>query len=57
MPLCRVTAALCLDIAATAETLTRLFTRYPELALTDAPIHWRDSTTFHGLHELPVRIT
>jgi cytochrome P450 len=41
----------------TVETLTRLFTCYPDLALADAPIHWRDSTTFHGLRELPVRIT
>jgi len=41
----------------TTETLTRLFTRYPDLALTDAPIHWRDSTTFHGLRALPARIS
>jgi hypothetical protein len=38
-----------------AETLTRLFRRFPALALTEAPVRWRDSTTFHGMHELPVR--
>jgi cytochrome P450 len=40
----------------TAETLTRLFTRYPDPALTSAPTRWRESSTFHGLRELPVRI-
>jgi cytochrome P450 len=40
----------------TAETLTRLFTRYPDLALTSAPTRWRESTTFRRLRKLPVRV-
>ncbi len=39
------------------ETLTRMFTRFPHLALTGSPIRWRKSTALHGLQELPVRIT
>lgn len=38
------------------ETLTRMFTRYPNLALTGSPIRWRESTALHGLHALPARI-
>lgn len=38
-----------------AEALAGLFTRYPDLALTDDPITWRPSTTFHGLESLRVR--
>lgn len=33
-------------------TLSRLFARYPDLALTDALPRWRDSTTFRALEEL-----
>jgi len=39
-----------------AETLPRLFERFPELALVDGEPRWRASTTFHGLAELPVRL-
>jgi hypothetical protein len=38
------------------ETLTQLFARFSRLALTGAPIRWRESQTFHGVHELPVVI-
>lgn len=38
------------------ETLTRLFTRFPELSLTQDPIRRRPSTTFHTLAELPVHL-
>ncbi|WP_433328315.1 cytochrome P450 [Spirillospora sp. CA-294931] len=38
------------------ETLTRLFHRFPRMALTEAPVQWRDSSTFHGLVELPVTL-
>jgi hypothetical protein len=41
----------------TAETLPRMFTRFPDLALTGSPIRWRESTTFHALQELSARIT
>jgi len=42
-----------------AEALPKLFSRYPGLRLADpdAPSEWRDSTTFHGLQTLPVRLT
>ncbi|GAA2589466.1 cytochrome P450 [Actinomadura fulvescens] len=36
-----------------AETLPRLFGRFPDLRVAGEP-RWRDSTTFHGLDELPV---
>lgn len=39
------------------ESLTGLFTRYPNVALTSAPTRWRESTISHALCELPVRIT
>jgi cytochrome P450 len=39
-----------------SEILTRLFTRFPGLALTDDPIRWRSSTTFHALEELTVNL-
>jgi cytochrome P450 len=38
-----------------AEALTALFRRFPSLALTDAPIHWRPSKALHALQDLPVR--
>lgn len=38
------------------ETLTRVFRRYPDLALTDGPVTWSTSTTFHRLTELPVHL-
>jgi len=38
------------------EALTRLFTRYPDLTLTEAPIRWRESAALHALEELPLRI-
>jgi hypothetical protein len=39
-----------------AETLTRLFARFPTLALTGADINWRPSNALHALHELLTRI-
>ncbi|MBO2453716.1 cytochrome P450 [Actinomadura barringtoniae] len=36
-------------------TLPRLFQRFPELSLVNDEPRWRESTTFHGLTELPVR--
>ncbi|MCP2339011.1 cytochrome P450 [Actinomadura rupiterrae] len=39
----------------TAETLTRLFARFPGLTPVDAEPRWRTSSTFHGLSELVVR--
>jgi cytochrome P450 len=38
------------------ETLTRLFTRFPDLALTDDQVSWRDSATLHALTGLPVTV-
>jgi hypothetical protein len=38
------------------ETLTRLFARFPALALTGAGVSWRPSKALHALRELPVRI-
>lgn len=38
-----------------AETLTRLFTRFPDLALGDPEPRRRTSSTFHGFSELMVR--
>jgi len=38
-----------------SETLTRLFTRFPGMEPAGEP-QWRDSTTFHGLTSLPVRL-
>jgi cytochrome P450 len=37
------------------EALTRLFTRFPGMELAGEP-RWRESTTFHGLTGLPVRL-
>jgi cytochrome P450 len=39
----------------TVETLTRTFTRYPDLTLVTRNPRWRGSSTFHGMCELPVR--
>ncbi|RZS44704.1 hypothetical protein EV193_101580 [Herbihabitans rhizosphaerae] len=39
----------------TEEAISRLFAAFPDLRLTREPA-WRDSTTFHGLDELPVRL-
>ena len=38
-----------------AEALTRLFTRYPNLAVAGEP-RWRASMTFHALRELPLSV-
>jgi cytochrome P450 len=40
----------------TAETLTRLFTQYPQLARADRTTQWRRSTTFYALDKLHVRL-
>jgi cytochrome P450 len=40
----------------TGETLTRLFTRFPQLALAGRPVKWRESRMLHALQELPARI-
>jgi len=40
----------------TAETLTRLFARYPTLGLTDTTAQWRRSSTFHAVDKLHVRL-
>jgi hypothetical protein len=40
----------------TAETLPRLFTRYPRVRFVGEQVSWRDSTLFHALLGLPVRI-
>jgi hypothetical protein len=40
----------------TAEALTRLFRRHPDLAPVSDTVHWRQSTAFHGLNELLVRV-
>lgn len=40
-----------------AETLTRMFTRFPHLALTGSPLQWRNSTALHGLDGLPARLS
>jgi hypothetical protein len=37
-----------------AETLTRLFTRFPQLELTDNHVTWRHSKVLHALEELRV---
>ena len=38
-----------------AETmLTTLLAERPHVALTDAPLRWRHTGLFRGLHELPV---
>lgn len=37
----------------TAETLTRMLTRYPDLSLAAHEPRWRDSDAFHGLCGLP----
>lgn len=39
----------------TVETLTRVFTRYPDLTLVTQTPRWRESSTFRGVHELQVR--
>jgi hypothetical protein len=39
-----------------AEALVRLYRRYPQLTRRDENPHWRTSSTFHGLAELPVRL-
>jgi cytochrome P450 len=50
----------CLGAAITrielVETLVRLFTRFPDLSLTDREPAWLPSTTFNWLLELPVRL-
>jgi hypothetical protein len=38
-----------------AETLTRLFTSCPRLALAGPKVRWRESRVLHALQELPVR--
>lgn len=38
------------------ETLSRLFTRFPDLTLTDQEPEWSKSTSFRGLRTLPVRL-
>lgn len=40
----------------TTETLVRLFTRFPDLALADEEPEWSKSTSFRGLRSLPVRL-
>ena len=40
----------------TAETLTRLFARYPTLASAHTTTRWRHSTTFHALERLHVQL-
>ena len=40
----------------TAETLVRLFTRFPRLSLTSREPVWLSSTSFRWLQELPVRL-
>jgi cytochrome P450 len=39
-----------------AEALVRLFRRYPRIAWLDRDVHWRRSSTFHGLEDLVVRL-
>jgi cytochrome P450 len=39
-----------------AETLTRLFTRFPRLELMDSQVRWTQSQVLHALHELPVHL-
>jgi cytochrome P450 len=38
----------------TAETLTRLFARHPDMTLVDETTRWRESMTLHGLTTLIV---
>ncbi|HEX3829068.1 MAG TPA: cytochrome P450 [Sporichthyaceae bacterium] len=38
-----------------AETLSRLFTRHPNLAPIGSSVRWRESRILHALQELPVR--
>jgi hypothetical protein len=40
----------------TTETLTRLFTRHPGMALAQNAIAWRESTVFHALRRLAVSL-